>query len=141
MPLNRINEGSNVMNVNAHKEMTTITRELKVKKPIAEVAAFMTGAPQLGSWLSPVKSVSAEAGGRIEFRAEVGFEHGGEYLVFESPSRFVLLTDKFGEIDAAFEQAEEATLVKLKFSKAGDAEFEKIIADTITRFIAMVNYK
>lgn len=132
---------SNVMNVNAHNEMTTITRELKVKKPIAEVAAFMTGAPQLGSWLSPVKSVSSEIGGRIEFRAEVGFEHGGEYLVFESPSRFVLLTDKFGEIDAAFEQAEEATLVKLKFSKAGDADFEKIIADTITRFIAMVNYK
>lgn len=129
------------MNVNAHNEMTTITRELKVKKPIAEVAAFMTGAPQLGSWLSPVKSVSSEIGGRIEFRAEVGFEHGGEYLVFESPSRFVLLTDKFGEIDAAFEQAEEATLVKLKFSKAGDADFEKIIADTITRFIAMVNYK
>lgn len=132
---------SNVMNVNAHNEMTTITRELKVKKPIAEVAAFMTGAPQLGSWLSPVKSVSSEIGGRIEFRAEVGFEHGGEYLVFESPSRFVLLTDKFGEIDAAFEQTEEATLVKLKFSKAGYADFEKIIADTITRFIAMVNYK
>ena len=129
------------MNVNAHNDLMIITRELKVKKPIAEVAAFMTGAPQLGSWLSPVKSVSAEAGGRIEFRAEVGFEHGGEYLVFESPSRFVLLTDKFGEIDAAFEQAEEATLVKLKFSKAGDADFEKIIADTVTRFIAMVNYK
>lgn len=129
------------MNVNAHNQMTTITRELKIKKPIAEAAAFMTGAPQLGSWLSPVKSVSAQAGGRIEFRAEVGFEHGGEYLLFESPSRFVLLTDKFGEIDAAFEQAEEATLVKLKFSKSGDADFEKLIADTITRFIAMVNYK
>jgi hypothetical protein len=129
------------MNVNAHNEMTIITRELKVKKPIAEVAAFMTGTPQLGSWLSPVKSVSAEIGGRIEFRAEEGFEHGGEYLVFDSPSHFVLLTDKFGEIDAAFEQAEEVTLVKLKFSKSGDDNFEKVIADTITRFIAMVNYK
>jgi len=133
--------GSNVMNVNAHNDLMIITRELKVKKPIVEVAAFMTGAPQLGSWLSPVKTVSAEFGGRIEFRSEVGFEHGGEYLVFDSPSHFVLLTDKFGELDAAFEQAEEATLVKLKFSKSGDADFEKLIADTITRFIAMVNYK
>jgi uncharacterized protein YndB with AHSA1/START domain len=129
------------MNVNAHNETIVITREVKVKKPIAEVAAFMTGAAQLGSWLSPVKSVAAELGGRIEFRAEPGFEHGGTYTTFDSPQRFVIMTDKFGQIAAEFEAAESVTLAKLSFSKSGDLDFEKVIADTITRFIAMVNYK
>jgi hypothetical protein len=30
--------------------------------------------------------------------------------------------------------------VNFKFTKADDDEYEKIIADTVTRFIAMVNY-
>jgi uncharacterized protein YndB with AHSA1/START domain len=128
------------MNVNAHKNFV-ITREVKVKKPITEVAAFMTGAAQLGSWLSPVKSVTAELNGRIEFRAEVGFEHGGQYTTFDAPGHFILLTDKFGEIDASFDQQGEVTIANLKFSKSGDEDFEKVIADTVTRFIAMVNYK
>jgi uncharacterized protein YndB with AHSA1/START domain len=126
--------------VNANKNFV-ITREVKVKKPITEVAAFMTGAAQLGSWLSPVKSVDARIGGRIEFRAEIGFEHGGEYLVLDEPKRAVLLTDKFGEIDAEFEETDSITIAKLKFSKIADSEFEKLISETITRFIAMVNYK
>ena len=128
------------MNVNAHKNIV-ITREVKVKKPITVVAAFMTGAAQLGSWLSPVKSVAAQLDGVIEFRAEVGFEHGGRYTKFVEPSHYVLVTDKFGEIEARFADIDGATVATLQFSKAADDGFEKVVADTITRFIAMVNYK
>ncbi|MFM6977242.1 MAG: SRPBCC domain-containing protein [Micrococcales bacterium] len=120
---------------------TIITREVKVKKDLTEVVAFMTGASQLGSWLSPVKSVDPRVGGRLEFRAELGFEHGGEYLVLDPPSHVVLATDKFGLIDARFEQNGANTIANLSFTKTGDDEFEKVIADTVTRFIAMVNYR
>lgn len=128
------------MNVSALNNVV-ITRELKVKKDITDVVSFMTGAPQLGSWLSPVKSVDAREGGRIEFRAEVGFEHGGTYRTLALPEHVVLETDKFGLIDARFEQNGANTLVNFSFSKSGDEDFEKVIADTITRFIAMVNYR
>lgn len=129
-----------MINVSALNNAVVISRELKVAKPLAHVAGFMTGAPQLGSWLSPVKSVDPRVGGRIDFRAESGFEHGGSYLDFDLPNRAVLLTDKFGEIDASFTEADGKTLVNLKFTKSGDADYEKVIADTVTRFIAMVNY-
>ena len=127
------------MNVSALNNLV-ITREIKVKKDISDVVAFMTGAPQLGSWLSPVKSVDPREGGRIEFRAEVGFEHGGTYQVLDLPSHVVLDTNKFGLIDARFEQIGSTTKVNLTFTKAGDEDYEKVIADTVTRFIAMVNY-
>lgn len=128
------------MNVSALNNVV-ITRELKVKKDIADVVAFMTGAPQLGSWLSPVKSVDASEGGRIEFRAEVGFEHGGTYRALDLPGHVVLDTDKFGLIDARFEQVGANTHVNFTFSKSDDEDYEKVIADTVTRFIAMVNYR
>lgn len=128
------------MNVSALNNLV-ITREIKVKKDISDVVAFMTGAPQLGSWLSPVKSVDAREGGRIEFRAEVGFEHGGTYQVLDLPGHVVLDTNKFGLIDARFEQIGSTTKVNLTFTKAGDEDYEKVIADTVTRFIAMVNYR
>ncbi|MFM2321118.1 MAG: hypothetical protein RL612_265 [Actinomycetota bacterium] len=128
------------MNVSALNNLV-ITREIKVKKDISDVVAFMTGAPQLGSWLSPVKSVDAREGGRIEFRAEVGFEHGGTYQVLDLPGHVVLDTNKFGLIDARFEQIGLTTKVNLTFTKAGDEDYEKVIADTVTRFIAMVNYR
>lgn len=129
------------MNVSALNDTVVIAREVKVKKAIGDVAAFFTGAPQLGSWLSPIKSVDASLGGRIEFRAEVGFEHGGSYKVLDTPEHFVIDTEKFGIIDARLEQIESTTVVKFTFTKSGDAEFEKIVADTVTRFIAMVNYR
>lgn len=128
------------MNVSA-LNTRVITREIKVKKNISDVVAFMTGAPQLGSWLSPVKSVDAREGGRIEFRAEVGFEHGGTYEVIDLPRRVVLETNKFGLIEARFEQIDSTTTVNFTFSKANDEDYEKVIADTVTRFIAMVNYR
>lgn len=129
------------MNVSALNEIQVITREIKVKKNLRDVAAFMTGAPQLGSWLSPVKSVDAKLNGRIEFRAEPGFEHGAEYTVFDPPNHFVLATEKYGVIDVTFSQVDTTTLVQFSFSKSGDKDFEKIISETVTRFIAMVNYK
>lgn len=129
------------MNVTSLKTVKTIAREVKVKKDLNEVVAFMTGAAQLGSWLSPVKSVQAEVGGRIEFRAEQGFEHGGTYQLLDLPHQVILVTDKFGTIDAKFESLGSTTVVNLSFSKSGDEDFEKIIADTVTRFIAMVNYR
>jgi len=129
------------MNVSALHNSVVITREVKVKKDLADVVAFMTGAPQLGSWLSPVKSVDAKQSGRIEFRAEVGFEHGGTYQVLDLPNHVVLDTDKFGQIDGRFEQVGDSTVVNFIFTKAGDDDYEKVIADTVTRFIAMVNYR
>lgn len=129
------------MNVSALNDKVVITREVKVRNDLAHVASFMTGAPQLGSWLSPVKSVDAWHGGRIEFRAEPGFEHGGEYKTFDAPNHFVLNTEKFGEIDARISQAGATTVVNFVFTKSGDEDYERVIADTVTRFIAMVNYK
>jgi hypothetical protein len=128
------------MNVSALNETVVLTREIKVAKDLAHVTAFVTGASQLGSWLSPVKSVDPKVGGRIEFRAEAGFEHGGTYEVLDLPHRVVIVTDKFGVVEANFSEANGKTIVHFTFSKSGDDEYEKIIADTVTRFIAMVNY-
>ncbi len=128
------------MNVSSLNSPRVITRELKIKKNLDHVISFMTGAPQLGSWLSPVKSVDARAGGEIIFRAEAGFEHGAKYQVLDLPTHVVLLSDKFGQIDAKFDEDAGKTLVSFTFTKSGDDEFEKIVADTVTRFIAMVNY-
>jgi hypothetical protein len=129
------------MNVSALNDIVVIGREVKVKKDLTEVAAFMTGAAQLGSWISPVKSVEAKLHGVIEFRSEPGFEHRGTYTVFDSPDHFILLTDKFGEIDVHFKQVDANTIVNFKFSKLGDESYERIVSDAVTRFIAMVNYK
>ncbi len=125
------------MNVSA---LNIITRQVKVNKGLEHVASFMIGAPQLGSWLSPVKSVDPVLGGRIEFRAEAGFEHGATYLLLDIPQQVIIQSDKFGEIDVKFDEVDGKTIVNFKFTKAGDDEYEKIIADTVTRFIAMVNY-
>ena len=129
------------MNVNAHNEVTKVTRELKVKKPLAEVAAFLTGAAQLGSWLSPIKSVDARLGGRIEFRAEVGFEHGATYEVFDFPDHIVLNSDKFGLIEVKFSESSGSTQVDFVFSNQVEEGYEKLISEAVTRFIAMVNYR
>ena len=130
-----------MMNVNAHNEVTKLTRELKVKKPQAEVATFLTGAAQLGSWLSPVKTVDAQLGGRIEFRAEVGFEHGATYELLDMPNHVILNSEKFGLIDVRFSEASGSTLVQFTFSKPAEEGYEKLISETVTRFIAMVNYR
>jgi hypothetical protein len=125
------------MNVSALK---IITRQVKVNKDLGHVTSFMTGAPQLGSWLSPVKSVDAVLGGRIEFRAETGFEHGATYHLLNLPEHVVILSDKFGEIDVQIEESNGKSIVNFTFSKADDDDYEKIVSDTVTRFIAMVNY-
>jgi hypothetical protein len=125
------------MNVSA---LNIITRQVKVNKDLEHVASFMTGASQLGSWLSPVKSVDPVLAGRIEFRAEAGFEHGATYQLLDLPKQVIIQSDKFGLIDVKFEEANGKTIVNFKFSKADDDDYEKIIADTVTRFIAMVNY-
>ena len=125
------------MNVSA---LNIITRQVKVNKGLEHVVSFMTGAAQLGSWLSPVKSVDPVLGGRIEFRAEAGFEHGATYMVLEIPEHVIIRSDKFGEIDVKFDEVDGKTIVNFTFTKADDDEYEKIIADTVTRFIAMVTY-
>jgi hypothetical protein len=125
------------MNVSA---LNIITRQVKVNKGLEHVVSFMTGAPQLGSWLSPVKSVDPVLGGRIEFRAEAGFEHGATFQLLDLPDHAVIQSDKFGEIDVKFDEVDGKTIVNFTFTKAGDDDYEKIIADTVTRFIAMVNY-
>ena len=119
------------------------SREFKFKRPIDEVAAFFTGAAQLGSWLSPVLKIEAQLGGEIEFRAEKGFEHGARYEVLDLPSHVVLSTDKFGAIDARFKEVDGATIAQLTFTSepAGESNFEKVASEAATRFIAMVNYK
>jgi uncharacterized protein YndB with AHSA1/START domain len=123
---------------------SVVSKEISIKKPLADVLLFFTSSNQMGSWLSPIAKLDARAGGHVEFKAEKGFEHGGAYSTIQIPSRIVLVTEKFGEIDAKFTEDGAKSKVHFTFSKLVLPEdqdaFQKQTGEAITRFIAMVNY-
>lgn len=93
-----------------------VSGEWPVAVDLPAAVGIFTRPQGLAAWLGEVVKLDVRRGGKSRVSYE-GVESGFTYAVYDLPRRFILVTERFGEVDAKIKHKQTPVMMQVAISR------------------------